>query len=340
MKSRLLLVSAAIIVIVGIMTFRFNSSPRQIAPILERATCICPAKVEARKNVIPPARPAIKPFKKAVPRLAPHALARWLEMEEMGYVPDEADVSDWQIASLTSWWGKPIDPVSFWRNRTIWLDAESCFEAERRGRMFPPIPPGDHYTPTFHDRPKVTSRGPEEAMPYSECTSEENWFWDQWARTHPYPPDRIHKAQVEVAGKLAKYKERHTSGDAGRSYSDREFRSDQEREIRSCTERGFPHEAFTESALGWALVMETRAQQLRDEKEGSTQPGILSSTLEARLSVDAQYALRDLTAEERRAADAWKPPYLRRLRTEKADEMYIQAYRKAWNLNEKEVFGP
>jgi hypothetical protein len=40
-----------------------------------------------------------------------------------------------------------------------------------------------------------------------------------------------------------------------------------------------------------------------------------------------------------RAANAWKIAYLQRLRREKTDESYINAYLQAWNLSATEVFG-
>ena len=48
---------------------------------------------------------------------------------------------------------------------------------------------------------------------------------------------------------------------------------------------------------------------------------------------------RPLTGAETNSMNAWKCRYLRRLRAEKTDESYIDAYLKAWNLDARDVFG-
>ena len=55
--------------------------------------------------------------------------------------------------------------------------------------------------------------------------------------------------------------------------------------------------------------------------------------------VDTKLITEPLTADQLKAANVWKLAYLQRLRREKTDEQYIQAYLKAWNLTENEVFG-
>jgi hypothetical protein len=46
-----------------------------------------------------------------------------------------------------------------------------------------------------------------------------------------------------------------------------------------------------------------------------------------------------LTQEQVDAANAWKVQYLNRLRNEKWDESYINAYLQAWDLTEDYVYG-
>lgn len=58
-----------------------------------------------------------------------------------------------------------------------------------------------------------------------------------------------------------------------------------------------------------------------------------------RLAIDPKYILDPSTDEQLRDAKAWKIEYLRRLRTEKIDESYIDAYLAAWGLSRLEVFG-
>ena len=55
--------------------------------------------------------------------------------------------------------------------------------------------------------------------------------------------------------------------------------------------------------------------------------------------VDPKYITEPLSEEDLRAANAWKVEYLRRLRAEKTDESYINAYMQAWSLSSNEVFG-
>src|SRR5438874_3801368 len=73
-------------------------------------------------------------------------VGRWWELQRLGHVPEgttratREGESDWRIAEWTTWWGKPIDPKEFWKNRVIWNDVSALDAAERRGRGYPPIP--------------------------------------------------------------------------------------------------------------------------------------------------------------------------------------------------------
>lgn len=275
---------------------------------------------------------ATRPQKKVKePDLPPPVLARWRELEELGHLPPCPNVRDLRLAVLTSWWGQTLDPTNFWKGRPIWQDDVSVRVAGMFGRTFPPLPPGDYHLPVYHERKRTDAERLTDSMsmtiPPGESTSEERAFWEVWRRTHPNPPEKIEEVQFKTAGDLLAFQ----------GAEDVDLRA---RIIRRRVEAGIPPEAFTEEALKWALVEGVRRQQLKDEQEGHTKPGVLSGMLVGRMPVDAQYALRDLTAQERKAADTWKFPYLRRLRAENTDEMYIQAYLKAWDLNEKDVFGP
>jgi len=55
--------------------------------------------------------------------------------------------------------------------------------------------------------------------------------------------------------------------------------------------------------------------------------------------VDHALITEPLTREQLDKANAWKVKYLNRLRDEKWDESYINAYLKAWNLTDEYVFG-
>lgn len=56
------------------------------------------------------------------------------------------------------------------------------------------------------------------------------------------------------------------------------------------------------------------------------------------LVVDRKLITEPLMEDQLRAANAWKVAYLQRLRREKVDESYINAYLKAWSLSAAEVF--
>jgi hypothetical protein len=79
-------------------------------------------------------------------------------------------------------------------------------------------------------------------------------------------------------------------------------------------------------------------QKLLDTKADTN--GMIFKHFMAQLATDAKYILEPLNAEQMQAANAWKLDYLRRLRQENTDTQYINAYLKAWNLNETEVFPP
>ena len=54
-------------------------------------------------------------------------------LEGLGYLPYDADWSDYKIAEDTSWWGRRLDPEVFWKDKVIWLDGTAVGEARRRG---------------------------------------------------------------------------------------------------------------------------------------------------------------------------------------------------------------
>ncbi len=56
------------------------------------------------------------------------------------------------------------------------------------------------------------------------------------------------------------------------------------------------------------------------------------------LVVEPKFITDPLTADQIEAACAWKIAYLQRLRSEKVDQSYINAYLKAWKLSPEQVF--
>ena len=109
--------------------------------------------------------------------------------------------------------------------------------------------------------------------------------------------------------------------------------------VSQATWSGCPPEALTDQALRWANIMEQRE---RYQAALAVPPG--ESQFETNIifrdnPVTPHLVIEPLTEEEVRDANAWKLAYLQRLRREKTDQSYIDAYLKVWNLSTNEVFG-
>jgi len=76
---------------------------------------------------------------------------------------------------------------------------------------------------------------------------------------------------------------------------------------------------------------------LRSRRAGDFNDRFLDRFMQ-KLAVDSKYITEPLTSDQLKEANAWKVAYLQRLRREKTDESYINAYLEAWNLTEEEVF--
>ncbi len=66
---------------------------------------------------------------------------QWLERN--GELPHDASAVDRQLVEQTSWWGNPLDPKTFWKDKTVWLDLKARLAAHKLGRLYPPIPFGE-----------------------------------------------------------------------------------------------------------------------------------------------------------------------------------------------------
>ena len=84
--------------------------------------------------------------------------------------------------------------------------------------------------------------------------------------------------------------------------------------------------------------MEERAEYKRDIGRGMAPDNPSIALFLQTLKVDPELITNPLTADQIKAANVWKIAYLLRLRREKTDESYINAYLKAWNLSSTEVF--
>jgi len=102
---------------------------------------------------------------------------------------------------------------------------------------------------------------------------------------------------------------------------------------------GYPSEALSDDALFWTYV-QTKRDEYENKFADNTGATVRSvSNFFHHVYVDRKYITDPLSAEDIQAANAWKIAYLRRLRQEKADESYINAYMQAWNLSSNDVIG-
>jgi hypothetical protein len=269
---------------------------------------------------------------------ATNTLERLARLERLGSVPEDADYLDWILAQKTSWWGKRLDPKAFWKGRVVWLDRSASMAAHRHGRYFPPIPYEDPGFSHKSDTDELTTHGMDTSDVTFRITDRENAFWDQFAKTHPPPPEVIGISQRQVAyqvlGSHFGY-ERDSNG--RRPPRDLHGMDEHARAIE--IEVGIPPEALTDDALRWAYVLDVRQEFERDYVRPHHEGTVFASNFLARVWVDPALITQKLSDNQLKAANAWKIAYLRRLRGASTEDAYLEAYLQAWNLTAAEVFG-
>jgi hypothetical protein len=277
----------------------------------------------------------------------------WWRLQSLGEVPEHASYPmnrDWQWAQLTTWWGKPLDPIEFWKGRTIWADDSANHLAHRHGRGYPPVP--IHVTNLIVGFPLSsrsqadfvsTSGGPDSGPLISfHGTDAESAYWVWFWRTKPKPPGTLEREQIDLANDIFSMRgplfvgggDIHASIPAGERINSEEVQKSRAREI------GLPMECLGEDALFWTYVLRKRQEyaQLKQESanRNTTDDYFVKHFLE-RLAVEARFITEPLTEEQLKTANAWKIAYLQRLRRENVDESYINSYLKAWNLPSTEL---
>jgi hypothetical protein len=101
-------------------------------------------------------------------------------LEQNGEVPEDADHVDWQLAQQTSWWGKRLDPKTFWSGRVVWSDISARMAARKHGRFYPPIPYEDAKVSNHSDKDESASSGSVEGQFVGYYSSDrEGAFWDR-----------------------------------------------------------------------------------------------------------------------------------------------------------------
>lgn len=261
-------------------------------------------------------------------------------LERLGCVPADGDVSDYNIAQKTTWWGHRLDPVTFWSNRVVWLDERNVSDANRMGREYPPIPFVD---PRFADRDDsidvdnkaASAEGPTIRL---HQTDRENAFWNMFVVTQPRPPADLSKRQFEEAERMLKssFDFEHRGNPGG--LTQESLAEIQNHWGQQAKDAGYPTEAFSMESLRLAYMNRMRTEYqdaLTAQGNGNSLP---MRQFQRRLCVPIEDLKQPMTESDRNAIDAWKIAYLRRLRAQKTDESYISAYLQAWNLDAKTVF--
>lgn len=254
---------------------------------------------------------------------------KWLESN--GEVPIDADYTDWYLSQKTSWWGKPLDPKTFWKGRVVWEDKSADKEAQRHGRWYPPMPTNDPKYLQFSDKEVVSySPGGVETANFDfHETYREGVFWDQFSKTQPKPPEELDRQVVSAANEYF-----HAYSIIKLNPAEAKFFQDSAKSSGGAL--NYPPEEFTDDALFWAYVMEQRSEYA--QYLGTGTPAILQHFFET-LRVDPEIVTNPLSADQIKAANAWKIAYLKRLGGENVDQSYINAYLQAWNLSSNDVFG-
>ena len=174
-----------------------------------------------------------------------------------------------------------------------------------------------------------TSGGPDSGPLITFYSSyRERVFWNNFFKTHPKPPDDIEREQSQVADDF--------------HYNWRDLSPEDTARLKASSRNdpltfNYPAEAFTDDALYWNYVLRKRHEY---EEEIERDKGLRQASHDdflKGLDVDAKLITEPLTAEQKKAANAWKVKYLQRLHREKEYETYIDAYLKAWNLSRAEV---
>lgn len=292
------------------------------------------------------AQPSTNGATAAIPPKAERRKMQWADqiqlLERHGQVPEDADVGDWQYAEHTSWWGKRLEAKEFWKDRVVWLDESAREAAKRKGRGCPPMPYDDPRFAQYENDKDIDNsmmwnvEGPNTRF---KGTERESAFWSEFGKTHPHPPVDLAREQYMVADSILGARHLYNKrGNPARTTVERLAQGDVWKKQRA-QELGTPEESLGEDALFWSYVF-----RKREEYETKIAPlaGANSRVVTnwvGRLFVEPKYVTEPLTSVQLKAANAWKFAYLQRLRREKTDESYINAYLKAWNLSREEVFG-
>jgi hypothetical protein len=250
-------------------------------------------------------------------------------MELMGEMPQGATPRDRRLAETTSWFGKPLDPKAFWKDKPVWLDTSAQVAAYRHGRLYPPIPFGEQKFASYSEQDvEEVSDGPDSGYDADYSNERERAYWSDFVPTHPRPPEDLEREQVEIESAILS------------SQNDKWIRQSDAKLLQSSLKDSairdkYPLEALTDDALHWAYVVHQKQQYQHDTQ---TMPLAVAQAVAKISGADLTQLTNSLSADQLKAANAWKIAYLQRLRREKVDEQYITAYMQAWKLSAEQVF--
>lgn len=255
------------------------------------------------------------------------------EMERLKELPLHANARDRRIAQMTSWWGKPLDPKAFWKNKTIWLDIKAKEAANRVGRLYPPIPFGDNKFSSYSET-DITglSAASEGDAPAYHFNNRERAYWSDFERSHPLPPEELEIKQVEVESGILD--SQHWKDDKAIFPSSIAIYQNSAKD--AAIREGYPREAFSGDALYWSYVF-IKNQQYENNVQTKSAPTAIALAHNA--GVDLNLITNALTADQVKKANSWKIAYLKRLKGQNLDQSYLYAYMQTWGLSSNEVFG-
>ena len=257
------------------------------------------------------------------------------ELEKLGHLPNEPWPDEERLAEKTTWWGKPINPAVFWRDRPVWKDRDVSWAANSRGRQCPPIPFDDPDMSKFptNDTQNKGSAGVEGYTPaYVENLRERN-FWAKWYYMLPQPPYLIENAQFSQAEIMMSAENRSRiplDQQRGRGITARDVDEYWQTVGGKAKSDGCPPEAFERRAIYATFVLNQYG------KQENTRP---ASIEQWRGIVPDEY-LNASKVQLIEMHKEWQRAYVERLGKELPKhpqlapfaDRYIKAYKEAWGL--------
>jgi len=254
------------------------------------------------------------------------------ELEALGHLPSAPSTEELKLAEKTSWWGKPLAPEAFWRDRPVWYDPTD-HSASDRGRQCPPVPFDDPSLRqcSTQDLQLSGSATPEGYTPRYVSNDYEQNFWTKWARLFPHSSRMIDDEQMRTARSIMSSELRSRQPkQRGRPVTAEDIAQRWEKVGQSAVSDGYSPEAFERRAIYTIFVLNQYG------KQETTRP---ASIEQWRGIVPDEY----LNASKEQLLEMhkeWQRAYVKRLGKELPKhpqlapfaDRYIKAYKEAWGL--------